>query len=93
MCSRLGRNIPDLSRQRFSWYGDGMNDLADELRKAVDAAPKGERVVTIHLFAIRHAARLSGVSAHELAERAGIGKSFGTELRKGIRLAEFVEIK
>ena len=69
-----------------------MNDLAEKLRNALLAAPKGDRVVTIHLFGIRHAGRLKGVNLKELADRAGIGESFGTELRKGIRLAEFVQI-
>jgi hypothetical protein len=69
-----------------------MTELADELRRACVAAPKGGRVVTIHLFGIRHAERLKGVNLKELAERAGIGASFGTELRKGIRLAEFVRV-
>jgi hypothetical protein len=46
----------------------------------------------MHLFAIEHAARLRGVNLKELAARAGIGESFGTELRKGIRLAEYVQI-
>ena len=69
-----------------------MNDLAEQLRRALLAAPKGDRVVTIHLFAIRHGERLKGVNLKDLAARAGIGESFGTELRKGIRLAEFVQI-
>lgn len=69
-----------------------MLELAEELRKACAAAPKGERVVTIHLFGIRNASRLEGINVNELAERAGIGKSFGTELRKGMRLAEFVRL-
>lgn len=69
-----------------------MNDLANELRNACNAAPKGDRVVTMHLFAIEHAARLRGVNLKELAERAGIGESFGTELRKGVRLADYVQI-
>jgi 5-methylcytosine-specific restriction protein B len=70
-----------------------MTNLVEELRLALIAAPKGDRVVSIHLFGIRHAKRLRGANLRELAERAGIGPSFGTELRKGVRLAEFVEIK
>jgi hypothetical protein len=46
----------------------------------------------MHLFAIEHAARLRGVNLKELAARAGIGESFGTELRKGVRLADYVQI-
>lgn len=70
-----------------------MSEIAEKLRRVVDAAPKGDKVVTIHLFGIQHAQRLNGVNLQDLAERAGIGKSFGTELRKGVRLAEFVEIR
>lgn len=69
-----------------------MNDLAEQLRKAVEDAPKGDRVVTIHLFGIGHADRLAGVNLKDLAERAGIGESFATELRKGLRLASFVQL-
>jgi hypothetical protein len=69
-----------------------MSDLVEELRQACAAAPKGEKVVTIHLFGIRNAERLKGTNLQELAERAGIGASFGTELRKGVRLAEFVRL-
>jgi hypothetical protein len=68
-----------------------MDDLIKQLRQALDAAPKGDRVVTIHLFGIRHADRLGGVNLQDLAERSGIGKSFATELRKGVRLAAHVQ--
>lgn len=70
-----------------------MQDLIQDLRMACERAPKGDRVVTIHLFGIRNAGRLKGVNLGDLAERAGLGSSFGTELRKGVRLAEFVELK
>ena len=33
------------------------------------------------------------MNLQDLAERAGIGKSFDTELRKGVRLAEHVQIR
>lgn len=69
-----------------------MSELAEELRRACAEAPKGDKVVTIHLFGIRHAERLKGLNLQELAEGAGIGASFGTELRKGVRLADFVAI-
>ena len=70
-----------------------MSEIVDALKRAVDAAPKGDKVVTIHLFGIKHASRLDGLNLHDLAERAGIGRSFGTELRKGVRLAEHVLLK
>jgi hypothetical protein len=70
-----------------------MSDIVDALKRAIDAAPKGDKVVTIHLFGIQHADRLKGVNLQELAERAGIGKSFGSELRKGVRLAQYVQLR
>jgi hypothetical protein len=70
-----------------------MRELADELRRTCENAPKGDKVVSIHLFGIRHAKVLDGMNLHDLADRAGIGRSFGTELRKGVRLADHVLIK
>ena len=70
-----------------------MSEVVDALKRAIAGAPKGDKVVTIHLFGIQHAKLLDGMNLQDLAERAGIGKSFGTELRKGVRLSEFVRIK
>lgn len=70
-----------------------MADLIEKFSEALRAASKGNRVVTIHLFGIAHAEELRGVNLSEFAERAGAGASFGTELRKGMRLAEFVELR
>ena len=69
-----------------------MRDLADKLRNACRSAAKGDKVVTIHLFGIQNAALLDGMNVHDLAEEAGIGRSFGTELRKGVRLADYVQV-
>jgi len=69
-----------------------MKDIADELRAACKSAKKGDTVVTIHLFGIEHAPRLRGVNLKALAERAGISDTYGTELRKAVRLADYVEV-
>lgn len=69
------------------------DELARRLRDDYARAGKGDKVVAIHLFGIRNADALEGHSAHEIAERAGIGRSFGTEIRKGMRLAEYVQLK
>ena len=69
-----------------------MNDLAGQLGQFCRSAGQGNKVVAIHLFGIKHASILDGADLHALAERAGIGRSFGTELRKGVRLAEYVQI-
>jgi hypothetical protein len=67
--------------------------LADELRLACEAAGKGERVVTIHLFGIRYADELKGRNLREIATLAGIPVDYGTELGKGVKLAGYVLLK
>jgi len=50
-------------------------------------------VIAIHLFGIRWASQLEGISCKEVAIRAGIHESYGTEIRKGVNLAEYVSIR
>ncbi len=69
-----------------------MKEISDALKKACDSAAPGDRVVTIHLFGIEHAETLHGMNLKEIAVRAGISETYGTELRKGVRLAEYVKI-
>ena len=68
-------------------------ELARELRDAIHGADAGGKVVAIHLFGIRYAEALDGRNLHDLAARAGLGKSWATEIRKGVRLAEHVMLK
>lgn len=68
-------------------------ELIRALRDAVLGAEEGNKVVAIHLFGIRYAAALDGRNLTELAEGAGLEKSWGTEIRKGVRLAEYVTLK
>ena len=58
------------------------DELARQLKEDYGRAPKGDKVVAIHLFGIRNASALEGYSAHDIAERAGIGRSFGTRSEK-----------
>ena len=67
--------------------------LATTLKNAIDRAPEGEIVVSIHLFGIRHARELESVSLRELVEAAHVHKSYATEIRKGMKLAEYVQVK
>lgn len=68
-------------------------ELTRALRDAVLGAEDGNKVVAIHLFGIRYAKALDGRNLTELVDRAGLGKSWVTEIRKGVRLAEFVTLK
>ncbi|MEP9400184.1 HTH-like domain-containing protein [Sphingomonas silueang] len=70
----------------------GIDDLARQLRAEYDAAPKGCQLVSIHLFGIRNAKALQGVRKSDVAERAGLPSSYGTEINKGVRLAEHVTV-
>ena len=70
-----------------------IGELATELRRDVNTARDGDRVVRIHLFGIRRARELDGVSLKELVARAGIPHSYHTEVHKGMRLADHVSLK
>jgi hypothetical protein len=70
-----------------------VDDLAGELKTNYNGASKSQKVVQIHLFGIRRAAVLKGVSLPDLLARAGMPDSYKTEIRKGMRLAEHVEEK
>lgn len=54
---------------------------------------KGEVLVQIHLFGIRYADQIAGISLPELTARAGISDTYKTEIRKGMNLARYVQAK
>ena len=68
-----------------------IEDAARRLREMYDSAPDREKAVHVHLFGIRYATELADMSAYEVAERAGLQRSYGAEIRKGINLARYVE--
>ena len=57
-----------------------------------DALPK-EKALSIHLFAIKYADQIRDMSAKDIAVGAGLPESYKTEIRKGINLAKYVEVK
>ena len=70
-------------------------ELAAILRRMYRNAPNGERSTALHLFGIRYVAELSvpHVSINRMVEQSGVGNSYYTEVRKGMRLAKYVELK
>jgi len=70
-------------------------DLGLKLKEMYENAPKGEKVTMIHLFGIKYSEEMkdSEASFQDIAITAGIGKSYGTEIAKGSKLAEYVTIK
>ncbi len=70
-----------------------LTEAAEKLREMYETAPDGEKAVRIHLFGIKYAGELAGLNLATVAERAGISRSYGTEINKGRNLARYVELK
>ena len=79
-----------------------VNQAVRLLRGAYAKAPKGEKVLGIHLFGIKYADELQklisdGTSIKEIVEKAHpLGDSKGsyvTEISKGMKLAKYVSLK
>lgn len=57
-----------------------------------EALPK-EKALSIHLFAIKYADQIRDMSAKDIVVGAGLPESYKTEIRKGINLAKYVEVR
>ena len=57
-----------------------------------DAPPK-EKALSIHLFSIKYADQIRDMSAKDIVVGAGLPESYKTEIRKGINLAKYVEVR
>lgn len=70
-------------------------ELSIILNKMVSNAPKGRVTTQYHLFGIEYSIYLkkADFTADDIAEDAGLSRKYGIEIRKGMRLAEFVELK
>ena len=67
--------------------------LISQLKQRYTSADKREVVLAIHLFGIAFSRELAGHSVNRIAEAATGRKSYGTEIRKGMRLASHVSLK
>ncbi|WP_417492613.1 hypothetical protein [Maricaulis sp.] len=71
-----------------------LDELADELKRNYLAAEaRGEMAASIHLFGIQYARQLREVTPEAVLARADMKATYKTELRKGMKLAEYVRIK
>ena len=74
-----------------------MNDveLAAELRRAYDTAPRNEAACQIHLFGIRYAQELQncGCTLRHIVELSGVSMGYLSEISKGVKLARYVTIR
>ncbi len=69
-------------------------DQASEiLAQMYQEASPGEKVLSIHLFGIKYADQIEGMSVKEIVAGAGLPESYTTEINKGINLAKYVEMR
>jgi predicted transcriptional regulator len=91
--SERGPAEPDTRTAIQRRHRDVTMELSTLLKEARDQAPEGDVVVRIHLFGIDNADELVGLNLAELVEAAGVPSPYATEIRKGMRLAEYVKRK
>lgn len=70
-----------------------IEEAAKRLAAMYREAPEREKSLSVHLFGIKYAEQIDGIPAHDIAERADLPRSYGTEIRKGIRLARYVQLR
>jgi len=70
-------------------------ELGQILKEMYSNAPNKEAVTQIHLFGVKYAdeIRKNGLSIAEIVKISGIGKSYVTEVNKGVNLAKYVSVK
>ncbi len=70
------------------------NELSSILYEMISNAKKGNVYVQYHLFGIKYVNEIlsSDFSIEEIVKNAGIRKSLASEIRKGIKLSEFVKV-
>ena len=70
-----------------------IEEAAAILRDMYNTAPSRDKAVNIHLFGIMYSAELDSLPISEVVRSAGLPDSYGTEVRKGRKLAEYVTLK
>ena len=70
-----------------------VGEAAAILKRMYENAPHGEKTTMLHLFGIKHAADLVGLSIEDVVRKSGIPKSYHVEINKGRKLAKYVQIK
>jgi len=72
-----------------------IKELSDILLDMYGNASQGGKAVMVHLFGVKYAEQIEscGGTAKDIVKAAGIRDSYSTEIRKGVRLAEYVSVK
>ena len=53
---------------------------------------RGQKTTGIHLFGIQYADDISHLGIRDILLQAGMSEKYYTEIRKGIKLAEYVKV-
>ena len=71
-----------------------IDTLAKKLKSMYDST-NTEKAAMVHLFGIIYADEMAryGISAAEMIRAAGLTKGYNSELSKGIKLSEYVQLK
>lgn len=69
--------------------------LGQTLARMYNTANNNEKVIMIHLFGIKYGDVIisNGYDVKSILKYASMNASYYTEVRKGIRLARYVEVK
>ena len=70
-----------------------LEEAGRKLREMYQFAPSGELVAYIHLFGIKYADELHGLTNQAIVEQARIPQSYFSEVAKGRSLAKYVSLK
>lgn len=70
-------------------------ELAALLRAMYDGAKRNEAACQVHLFGIKYAKELQecGCPLKEIVQLSGISMGYLSEVSKGVKLAQYVEMK
>ena len=70
-----------------------VGEAAAVLRRMYRDAPQGEKVTCLFLFGIIYADDLAALSVGDVVREAGVRPTYYTEIRRGIKLAKYVQLK
>ncbi len=70
-----------------------INEAAQILKHMYATAPNEDRDARIHLFGIRYDRELDGLNIEQILERAQMPLGYEIEIRKGRKLAKYVDVK
>ena len=70
-----------------------LDEAAETLAREYGAAKRGEMVLSIHLFGIKYADEIGGLSVPGIVRKSGLSDTYVTEVHKGIKLAKHVRLR